>query len=330
MTFQAFGDRRASRTKLCSNLWRIRLVTTITRDTSKATLASDVSSHLIHALSTHGQTRHLDSMHACLNVDEIVRLIAHELVASSGERTAVCLACCCKRLEDPVLDTLWAKQETLLPLLKSLPCDVWKEGRYNVSASTQCLFSLSNYSIRKSFKRLPTTTEWARFQKYARRMRELRQCSTPVCPSLETLSAMQLYTINEPLLTNLKTLEMTEIEGWFIPFIPLFLSPRTTSITLGFGFSLPKAMVTSVITTLPTLRPDLQTIGLYSLPSDPAITATVSEMLLNINRNTLQRFHVDSPLTEDASKSFTNYPTYVTCRCLLRGRPRYPQHRFQI
>ena len=43
-------------------------------------------------------------MHACLNVDEIVRLIAYELVASGGYATAVALARCCKSFEDPVLD----------------------------------------------------------------------------------------------------------------------------------------------------------------------------------------------------------------------------------
>jgi len=81
-------------------------------------------------------------MHACLNVDEIVRLIALELVASGGEATAVCLACCCKSFEDPVLDALWAGQRLLLPLLKSFPGDVWRGGGYSVSASTACLFSL--------------------------------------------------------------------------------------------------------------------------------------------------------------------------------------------
>jgi len=79
-------------------------------------------------------------MHTCLNVDEIVRLIAHELVAFSGEGSAVGLACCCKSFEDPALDALWAIQWSLLPLLKSLPGDVWKEGGYSVSAPTICVF----------------------------------------------------------------------------------------------------------------------------------------------------------------------------------------------
>ena len=59
-------------------------------------------------------------MHACLNVDEIVRLISCELVASKARATTVALASCCKSFEDPVLDALWETQERLLPLLKSL------------------------------------------------------------------------------------------------------------------------------------------------------------------------------------------------------------------
>jgi len=82
-------------------------------------------------------------MHACLNVDEVVRLIALELVVSGGGATAVGLACCCKNFEDLVLDALWAQQVSLLPLFKSFPGDVWKEGGYSVSASTTCLFPLS-------------------------------------------------------------------------------------------------------------------------------------------------------------------------------------------
>ena len=64
-------------------------------------------------------------MHPCLNVDEIIRLIAFELVTSQAKATAVSFACNSKNFEDPVLDTLWETQDELLPLLKSLPIDIW-------------------------------------------------------------------------------------------------------------------------------------------------------------------------------------------------------------
>ena len=63
-------------------------------------------------------------MHPCLNVDEIVRLIARELVADEGKWTAIGLACCHKGFGDLVLDTLWETQDRLLPLLNTFPGDV--------------------------------------------------------------------------------------------------------------------------------------------------------------------------------------------------------------
>ena len=82
-------------------------------------------------------------MHTCLNVDEIIRLIAHEAAESKAKATAVALACCCRSFEDPVLDVLWETQENLLPLLRSLPGDVWNESGCTVSKpnNTHFLFS---------------------------------------------------------------------------------------------------------------------------------------------------------------------------------------------
>ena len=80
-------------------------------------------------------------MHACLRVDEIVRLIASELVGSGGKGSAVALTCCCKSFEDPVLDALWETQDELLPLLKSFPGDeVWDEDKSTVSPPMTCVF----------------------------------------------------------------------------------------------------------------------------------------------------------------------------------------------
>ena len=98
-------------------------------------------------------TQSRDSMHLCLNVDEIVRLIGHKLVASRGNATAVALACCCKGLEDPMLDTLWEKQDQLLPLLQSFPRDVWQNDRCKVSVPVTFVFRFFNDS--KVFQKIP-------------------------------------------------------------------------------------------------------------------------------------------------------------------------------
>jgi hypothetical protein len=87
----------------------------------------------------------LESMHACLNVDEILRLLACELVESGAKATTVAFACCCKSFEDTALDVLWETQSDLLPLLKSLPEDVWNGNGCTVSAPTSHVFLFLNY-----------------------------------------------------------------------------------------------------------------------------------------------------------------------------------------
>ena len=131
-------------------------------------------------------------------------------------------------------------------------------------------------------------------------MRKLRGLGAKESRSSEALSVLQLRATNEPMFPNLKTLDLWH-NGEAIPFIPLFLSPRTTAITLGFSESAPpNAIIASVIATFPTLCPNLQEIILYSLPRGPMVTAAVSGMVLASNENTLRCFRVDSPLTEAA------------------------------
>jgi len=133
---------------------------------------------------------------------------------------------------------------------------------------------------------------------------------------------MQFFTINEPLFPNLKTLQISGTWERSIPFIPLFLSQRTTSVFLRFESESNLPTVASIITTLPTLCPDLQAIYLQNIPIDPIVAAAVSEMLLVTNRNTLQRFHVDSPLTEEASDVLYKLPNLRSLSVAIqRGAP---------
>jgi len=130
-------------------------------------------------------------------------------------------------------------------------------------------------------------------------MRNLEERGTLGALSSEVLPFLQVGAVNEPLLPNLRTLKLWPAPGKFIPLIPSFLSPRTTLINIGFDEpDLPKAVIASMVTTFPILCPNLKEITLRPLPRDPMITTGVSGMLLATNRNTLQRFHVDSPLTE--------------------------------
>ena len=135
---------------------------------------------------------------------------------------------------------------------------------------------------------------------------------SPTTPSVEVLSAMQLRNISEPLFPNLISLSLLRIQESFIPFILLFLSPRTTSVYIGFGSIPTGSVIASMITTLPTLCPNLQRVTFCSLPKDPVITTAISGMLLATNRKTLQRWRVSCPLTEEANNVLYRLPNLRT------------------
>ena len=140
-------------------------------------------------------------------------------------------------------------------------------------------------------------------------MRELKEHWISNTLSSEVFSVLQLYAIGEPLFPNLKTLELWSIAGKSIPFIPLFLSPRTTFIKIEFTQSnSPTAMVAPMVAAFPILSPNLQNITLRSLPRDSVITTTLSRILLLSDRNALRCFNVDSLLTEEARKVLFKLP----------------------
>jgi hypothetical protein len=262
-------------------------------------------------------------MHCSLRVDEILRLIACELITAGGQASAVALACCCKGFENPVLDPLWKTQDQLDPLLRTLPEDIWNPSSYDVSVViTILILSLLNYLIRKSLTRPPTKKEWDRLMKYAKKMERLSM-SGPL-PS-QVLSVLKFRAFGNPLLPNSKTLELWNVCGDCIPFIPLFLSVRTKTISLTFlELDLHKVMAASLIVTFPTLCPNLNHIRLIPLPRDPMITVAVSELVLTTNRDTLRSFHVDSPLTEEAREVIYKIPLLRELRTVIDGPTSLP------
>ncbi|KAF9642687.1 hypothetical protein BDM02DRAFT_3124263 [Thelephora ganbajun] len=155
---------------------------------------------------------------------------------------------------------------------------------------------------------MPTTVEWTRFKRYARRMRELGLDLSDEPIPLDVLSVLQLRALNEPLLPNLKTVQFKKATADIIPFIPLFLPHRTTDIDIYSNTTPPAVMVASMVINLPKLCPQMQSISLQPLPIDSTITSATSEMLLTCNLNTLQFFLVDSSLTEEGRQVVFRLP----------------------
>ena len=264
-------------------------------------------------------------MHPCFGVDEILRLFACELVASEEKAAAVALACCCKGFEDPVLDALWEAQDGLTPLLKCFPPDVWKieDGRL-VSPLTAFILPALNCSIRKSFERIPTKAEWAHSLKYARRMRKLRVDPYVDPVTSDIILALQLRTANSTWLSRLKTFECYEATEAFIPFIPLFLSPKTTRIRIEFDEYPPTVVAGSMISRLSTLCPDLECIALQNLSRNSVIIDAVAELLLGCNREVIREFEVDCPLTEEAREVVYQLQKLSTLSTVIQGPTSLP------
>jgi len=67
--------------------------------------------------------------HRVLEIGELTRLIAGQLVVVGNQKSAVNLACSSRYLEEPVLSALWETQSSLHTLLKTLPSHTWHFGR---------------------------------------------------------------------------------------------------------------------------------------------------------------------------------------------------------
>lgn len=120
---------------------------------------------------------------------------------------------------------------------------------------------------------------------------------------------LQLRTANQPFLPCLEDLSCENTTDEFIPFIPLFISPRTASITITLTeHSSTTVAVGAVISRFPALCPNLECIYIEGLARDPVTINAVSELLLACNGNSLESFCVDSPLTEEAQEVLFRLP----------------------
>ena len=173
---------------------------------------------------------------------------------------------------------------------------------------------------------MPSPAEWVRFKKHARRMRQLRLKLFEEPIPYDVLSALQLRALNEPLLPNLKILELKEAAPDIISFIPLFLSHTIVYIDIQFATAPPAVMIASMIINLPTLCPHLRYIALHPLSSeDSTITTAVSEMLLACNLDALRCLLVDSALTEEASRVVYRLPHLRRLSSVFREPPSLPE-----
>jgi hypothetical protein len=89
-------------------------------------------------------------MHRCLQISEIVYNIVDMLDCNGfkttpGRNDLLALATVSKMFTEPALDWLWAGQDSLLTLIKTLPRDLWEQsGKGKVLVGL--LFCVSNFA----------------------------------------------------------------------------------------------------------------------------------------------------------------------------------------
>lgn len=68
-------------------------------------------------------------MHRCLEIAEILHIILKNIsiYAYGSRHNLLSLAFVSKAFHEPALDLLWELQDSLSPLIKTFPADVWKE-----------------------------------------------------------------------------------------------------------------------------------------------------------------------------------------------------------
>ena len=140
----------------------------------------------------------------------------------------------------------------------------------------------------------------------------------------DVLFALQFCTGDEPLLPRLETFGCTHPTRDLTPFIPLFLSPKTTDIRISFIPDFPAVLVALTITRFPRHCPRIKSLILESPPRDSATTEAVSEMLLACNRDTLQGFSVTCPLTEEARRFLYTLPNLRRLWTVVQGQTSLP------
>ncbi|KAH7905453.1 hypothetical protein BJ138DRAFT_772702 [Hygrophoropsis aurantiaca] len=124
------------------------------------------------------------------------------------------LARTCRSFHEPALDTLWADLDSIHPLIRCLPPDVWIRHESKVFC-----------------KKYLSPLHQATLHKYASRVRVLR-ISDNLNTTFQTLVAFEEACASGPLCPQLRHLEWFEIDPEMLPNLHLFLSPTLLVLKL--------------------------------------------------------------------------------------------------
>ncbi|RDB14582.1 hypothetical protein Hypma_016418 [Hypsizygus marmoreus] len=233
-------------------------------------------------------------MHHCLHIPEIFARICgqcdYSLPWERHLHAVVALARTCRAFYEPAIAHLWYDIDSLIPLVKCMPADLW--------AIT------TGFPRNLVFNRAVLPADWPRFVKHARHVRRLGYMfSSPFDLSVSAYERLHLAATGHVLLPHLKELYWNQgrADG-ALPFISLFMAPTLKTFHISTYNNLPA--LTSLIANLSPRYPFLTDVNI-SVGSDPDTIAVVSAAVCGWHQ--LRRLSVGS-LTEDALRHVAMLP----------------------
>jgi len=259
-------------------------------------------------------------------ISELTRVIAGQLMLN-GQNSAVNLACTCRYLEEPVLSTLWERQESLSTLLKVLPNTDWCINGVGWGCTVRGLISWRGnrtLMLRSKFRIVgdPSPEAWNRVQRYASWMRWVR---------LEQGLALGEETFP-------KLYRNSPVGGWFpalrilfwritktnLSYVDLFFSPHLEKISICPSLSwhssrAPQSIIPAIASTISTLPTSaLQSIWVSPTMSWTYLRNPLSSVVLRCGPS-LTEFTSTVPLSGAAVDHLIRLPYLRTCR--IEGPP---------
>ncbi|KAF9465211.1 hypothetical protein BDZ94DRAFT_1320533 [Collybia nuda] len=183
-------------------------------------------------------------MHRCLNIKELFTMI----IENRSVETYVHLAVTCHAFKEPVLDRFWCSLNTLAPLIRTMPSDLWEDTEDDAI----------------TFRRSLLPTDWERFDYYEHRIKQLGHGLG--CNILEMTSVhADVFTIlagYRPVRTffrNLRALHPNVLHASIFPSITTFIGSNLVSVVFAHDIHESHQAIASV-SALPYLSPKIQDI----------------------------------------------------------------------
>ncbi|KII86186.1 hypothetical protein PLICRDRAFT_177771 [Plicaturopsis crispa FD-325 SS-3] len=216
-------------------------------------------------------------MHRCLSINEILLMVCHELLDYRfmnhlKTRDVARLARTCRAFHEPALDLIWYELDSLGPLVRTFPADLW-EQREVVDEDGGDFTELA-------LIRPIHPSDWTRFQFYARRIRRLDFIPEICNMEAGVMSAIHASTPSLPLLPSLRelVLEAEDTEGVAPHVTHMLLHPALSRVSIGCRTA--EAVRVSVILALPDACPALEVLEIPSFGNKDAIISAAVDRVV--------------------------------------------------